>query len=64
MLSAAPRTSAPSRHGNTTTRCTSPPPGGLRLAEVIAIVQVWRMVKKFDVAVLAATSSTAATTGT
>ena len=62
VLSAAPRTSAlsPRQHDYAVHQ---PTPGALRLAEVVAIVQVWRMVKKADVAVLAATSSTAAAAG-
>ena len=57
VLSAAPRTSSvsPRQHDYAVHQST---PGALRLAEVIAIVQVWRMVKKSDAAVLAATSTT------
>ena len=62
VLSASPRTSAvsPRQHDYAVQQSA---PGALRLAEVIAIVQVWRVVKKSDVAVLAATSSTAAAAG-
>jgi hypothetical protein len=59
VLSAAPRTSAvsPRQHDYAVHQ---PAPGTLSPAEVIAIVQVWRMMKRSDVAVLAATSTTAA----
>jgi hypothetical protein len=62
VLSAAPRTPPLSPHQHHYAVHQSSP-GTLRLAEVIAIVQVWRMVKKSDAAVLAATTSTAAATG-
>jgi hypothetical protein len=59
VLSAAPRTSAISPRQHDYAVQQSIPPV-LDLAEVIAVVQVWRMVKKSDVAVLAATGSTTA----
>lgn len=60
VLSAAPRTSARSLHQHDYVVYRSMP-AALRVAEVIAIVQVWRMVKKSDTAVLAATTTAAVT---
>jgi len=62
VLSAAPRTSpvSPRQHDYAVHQSI---PGTLHPAEVIAIVQVWRMVKKSDAAVLTATTSTAAAAG-
>jgi hypothetical protein len=62
VLSAAPRTSPISlrQHDYAVHQSN---PGTLNIAEVIAIVQVWRMVKKSDAAVLAAPTSTAAAAG-
>ena len=59
MLSAAPRTSpmSPRQHDYAVHQSI---PGTLNLAEMIAIVQVWRMVKKSDAAVLAATTTAVA----
>ena len=59
VLSAAPRTPpiSPRQHDYAVHQSI---PGTLNLAEMIAIVQVWRMVKKSDAAVLAATSTAAA----
>lgn len=58
VLSGVPRTPAVSSRQHDYA-VHQPTPGALRLAEVIAIVQVWRMVKKSDTAVLAATTTTA-----
>lgn len=62
VLSGAPRNAvlSPRQHNYAVQR---PTPGALSLAEVIAIVQVWRMVKKSEVAVIAATTSTVTAAG-
>lgn len=59
VLTALPRTSVVSPHEHDYA-VHQPTPGRPHQAEVIAIVQTWRMVKKSDVAVLAATTATAA----
>jgi hypothetical protein len=62
VLAAAPRTAALSPHQyDYAVQQTTP--ATLEVPEAIAIVQTWRMVKKSDAAVLAATSSTVAATG-
>jgi len=62
VLTVAPRTSAlsPSQDDYAVHQHR---PGRLSVAEVIAVVQVWRMVKKSDAALLTATASTATTAG-
>ena len=59
VLSAEPRTSpmSPRQYDYAVHQAI---PGALDLAEMIAIVQVWRMVKKSDAAVLAATTTAVA----
>lgn len=61
VLTGTPRTGALSpRQYDYAVR--QPTPGSLQLAEVIAIVQVWRMVQKSEAAVLAASTVTSTAT--